>query len=625
LTYADARSRATLIASVTKRRLMPPWKSEPSSTEFIGQRHLSDEEIDRIQRWEATGAVEGEARDLPPRPVFSSGWQLGTPDMIVSFPEPYTVPGDGPDFSRAFVLRPGVAGTRYVRGFEFRPGSAAVVHHANIRIDRTPESRRLDDEDPQPGYSGLLLPSAVYPDGHFLGWTPGQNAPLLPKGLSWRLTPDTDLVVEIHFVPSGRTETVRPSIGLYFTDDPPERTPAMLRLGRQSIEIPAGQRDYVSTDSFVLPVDAEIHALQPHAHYRAREVLGTATRPDGSVIPLISIKDWDYRWQHVYRLAAPIAVPKGTTLSMRITFDNSDENLRNPYHPPRAVHWGQRTTDEMGDLWIQMLPRSATDLQVLNGQLQMKHVTEEIVGYEVMIRDEPSKVSLRNDVAVMYAELGQPAKAVAHLEAVVTLQPTSPSAHYNLGTALTSAGQIAAAESAFREALRLDPAYSFAHNNLGQTLVAQGRADEALVHFREAARLDPRNASAHYNVALVARDRGDIQDAIDHLRETVRLRPDASQPVTELAWVLATTTGDAGRASEALRLAERAVALAGRPNAATLDVLAAAQAAAGRFDLAVATAETALRLGPEPTLAGAIRQRLTLYRQRKPYLAPLPH
>ena len=103
----------------------------------------------------------------------------------------------------------------------------------------------------------------------------------------------TDLVVEIHFVPNGKTETVKPSVGLYLTDDPPTRTPAMLRLGRQDIEIPAGQKDYVSTDTFVLPVDVDVLAVQPHAHYRAREVRGTATRPDGTTTPLIYIKDWD--------------------------------------------------------------------------------------------------------------------------------------------------------------------------------------------------------------------------------------------------------------------------------------------------------------------------------------------
>src|SRR5207247_8429201 len=158
------------------------------------------------QRWVASGAPEGDPRDLPPVPTWSAGWQLGTPDLIVSLPEPYAVPAEGPDFSRTFVLSLPVERTRYVKGFEFRPGNAGVVHHANIRIDRTPASRRLDEEDPAPGYYGLLPPSAVYPDGHFLGWTPGQNAPLLPKGLAWRLSPGTDLVVEIHFVPNGKTE-----------------------------------------------------------------------------------------------------------------------------------------------------------------------------------------------------------------------------------------------------------------------------------------------------------------------------------------------------------------------------------------------------------------------------------
>ena len=172
-------------------------------------------------------------------------------------------------------------------------------------------SRKLDEEDPAPGYFGLLLPSAVFPDGHFLGWTPGQNAPLLPKDLAWRLSRGTDLVVEIHFVPNGKTETVKPTVGLYLTDDPPTRTPAMLRLGRQDIEIPAGQKDYVSTDTFVLPVDVEVLAVQPHAHYRAREVRGTATRPDGTTTPLIYIKDWDYRWQHVYRYVRAAGVAQG--------------------------------------------------------------------------------------------------------------------------------------------------------------------------------------------------------------------------------------------------------------------------------------------------------------------------
>src|SRR4029453_19089185 len=311
---------------------------------------------------------------LPRTPVWTDGWQLGSPSLTVSFPEPYVVPADGPDFSRTFVLRLPVNAPTYVKGLEFRPGNAGVVHHANIRIDATPRSRELDQQDPELGHAGLLPPSAVYPDGHFLGWTPGQVSPLLPQGLAWRLNPGTDLVVEIHFVPNGRSETVQPDVGLYFTEEPPERTPAMLRLGHQNLEIPAGEKHYVTSDAFVLPVDVGVQAVQPHAHYRAREVKGTATLPDGTSTPLIYIKDWDYRWQHVYRYVTPLMLPKGTTIELQYLFDNSAENPRNPQQPPQPVHWGQRSTDEMGDLWVQMLPRSDQDLPILKKALQGKHV-----------------------------------------------------------------------------------------------------------------------------------------------------------------------------------------------------------------------------------------------------------
>src|SRR5258706_8493348 len=337
-----------MTGAATRTYLKPRWKPETGYGEFVGHTHLRSEEIDLIQRWAANGAPEGDPAGLPPSPTWVSGWQLGTPDLVVSWPEPYRVKAEGPDFSRTFVLSLPVSGVRYVRGIELRPGNANVVHHANIRIDRTPGSRRLDEGDPAPGYEGLLLTSAVYPDGHFLGWTPGQTAPLLPGALAWRLFPGTDLVVEMHFVPDGKTELVQPSVGLFFGDKPPERLPAMLRLGRQNIDIPAGQREYLTTDSFVLPVDVEVAAVQPHAHYRAREVRGNATLPDGTTKPLVYIKDWDYRWQHVYRYVTPVRLPKGTTLALRYVFDNSAENIRNPHQPPRRVSWGQQSTDEMG-------------------------------------------------------------------------------------------------------------------------------------------------------------------------------------------------------------------------------------------------------------------------------------
>jgi tetratricopeptide (TPR) repeat protein/mono/diheme cytochrome c family protein len=623
LTYTAARSRATLIAAVTKSRLMPPWKSEPGYGEFAGHEHLSESEIETIQRWAAAGAPEGNPQDLPPAPKWVPGWQLGQPDLVVSWPEPYTVRAEAPDFSRTFVLSLPVTSVRYVRGLEFRPGRSGVIHHANIRVDRTAGSRRLDLSDPGPGYQGLLLPSAIYPDGHFLGWTPGQVAPLVPGALAWRLPPGTDLVVEMHFVPSGKPEVIEPAVGLYFGDRPPERTPAMLRLGRQNIDIPAGEKEYVTTDSFVLPVEVTVEAVQPHAHYRAREVRGTATLPDGTTTPLIYITDWDYRWQHVYRYTAPPVLPKGTTLSMRYTFDNSAENVRNPHQPPRRVSWGQQSTDEMGDLWIQMLPRSEADLEILNAAIRPKQTAEEIVGYETMIRGDPSKASLRNDVAVMYSEVGRPDRAAAHFEAVVKLQPESAAARYNLGTALLSAGQPAAAIEQFGQAVRLQPGYAAVHNNWGRALVQLAKPAEALKHFREAARLDPASGSPHYNIATIARALGDSAQAIAEFREAVRLDPGDAEAIGSLAWLLATASSASLRnPAEALRLAEQAAAIVTRRRAPALDILAAAQAANGQFDLALATCDEALALNPGLAIATAIRQRRALYEQKRPYVMP---
>src|SRR5262245_41324517 len=384
LTYASAKQHATQIAAATRSRFMPPWKSEPGFGEFIGQRHLTDEEIALIDRWVAGGALEGDARPLP-APTWTEGWQLGKPDLVVTLPTPYQLPSDGIDVSRVFVLPVPTTARRSVKGLEFRPGNPRVVHHANIRIDPTRASRQLDERDPDPGYDGVILRSAVFPDGYFLGWTPGQVSPLLPKGMAWTLEPGSDLVVEIHMQPSGKPEEVAPSIGLYFTDEPPERTPVMLRLGRQNIDIPAGNNHYVVEDAFVPPVDVELRALQPHAHHRAREVEAVATLPDGSRQWLINIKSWDFRWQHVYRLASPLALPRGTTIAMRYTYDNSVANLRNPQQPLIRVFWGQFSRDEMGDLWLQVLTRTERDRQLLNDAFRPKLIAEDAIGYEMMI------------------------------------------------------------------------------------------------------------------------------------------------------------------------------------------------------------------------------------------------
>lgn len=326
---------------------MPPWQPEPGYGEFLGNRRLSDAQLHMFQQWADDGFQRGDDRDLPSPPQWSHGWQLGDPDLVLTMPAAYPLAKDGADVFRTFVMPVPLSRRRYVRALELDPGAFAAVHHANIKVDPTPLSRRLDEEEPGPGYDGGGSREARFPDGNFLGWTPGQSPRVEPVDTAWRLDPGDDLVVEVHLMPTGRAERIQLRVALYFTDQPPVRVPYILRIGREDIDIPAGEQRYVNTDSFTLPVDVDVLAIQAHAHYLAREIQGFATLPDGTRKWLVFIRNWDFHWQDVYRLAAPLPLPSGATLTMTYTYDNSTQNRHNPNRPPRRVTY--RPDNVFGD------------------------------------------------------------------------------------------------------------------------------------------------------------------------------------------------------------------------------------------------------------------------------------
>lgn len=522
-TYDEVRRRATQIAEVTRTRFMPPWKVTPEVGHFVGQRLLTTREIAVIAQWLANGAPEGDPQGLPALPRHADGWLLGKPDLIVKPEAAFSLPAQQTDAFRIFAIKVPVTKRTYVTGIEFHPGNPRVVHHANIRIDRTPTTRRLDEADPLPGYDGLMPRTAEYPDGHFLGWTPGQIAPLVQPELAWTLEPGSDLVVQLHMPPTGAAEDVWPEIGFYFTDRAPERTPTILRLGSQGIDIPPGEPRYVIRDSYVLPVDVQLLAIQPHAHYRAKEIRGLATFPDGTSKQVMHIEDWDFRWQHVYRAATPIALPKGTRLSMEYSYDNSAANPRNPELPPARVFWGQRSRDEMGDLWFQLLASNDNDRARLNAEITAKMTSEDIVGYETMLKVTPDDAELHDDVALLYMGLGFAANAVRHFQASAALKPESAAAHFNLGTALAQAGRFDDSLKSFREALARRPDYALAHGNLGRVLLVKGEVSEAIKHFQESVRLDPNNPQSLLGLSEALAQRGAFDLAIEMLDRALRL------------------------------------------------------------------------------------------------------
>ena len=619
LTYEEVRPHAAAIARVTEARVMPPWKPEPGYGEFVGARRLSDHQIDTIQQWARGGALEGDRTDLPRPPAFSDGWRLGQPDLVVTMGEPYMLPATGKDVLRNFVIPLPLETVRYVRGIEFRPGNNRVVHHANMRIDRTGAARRADEGDRDAGFDGLIT-AGNFPDGHFLGWTPGQLPPLVAGALAWRLDPGSDLVVQLHMQPAETPQTVQASVGFFFSADAPTRTPMMLRLGRQNIDIAPGTRDYVSEDTYVLPVDVEVHGVQPHAHFRARQIEGFATLPDGTRKWLVYIRDWDFAWQDAYRYAEAIALPRGTVLATRYTYDNSSANRRNPDRPPQRVRWGQNSTDEMGDLWIQVVPRTPEDRQLLRADFAPKVMAEDAVGYEKMLEVDRANPRIHEAVAAIDLSLGQIDAAVGHLEEALRLNPQSVEAHYNLATALVGKGRPDEAADHFRRALQIRPDHVGAHVNLGVVLRSKQRFTEAADHLRLALQFDPRNAAAHTNLAGVLAAEHSTREAVAHYRQALDLNPDLLEALADLAWILATSSDATIREpADAVRLAERAARLTGQQDVRALDALAAALAASGQFDRAVATTEKALDLAGRSGSAETVRQlrdHLELYRKQ---------
>lgn len=540
LTYSDAKSHARQIAAVTRTRYMPPWLPEPGALKFSGDLRLSTDQIALIKKWVDQGAPEGSAKDLPPQPRFAQGWQLGKPDLIVKAARPFTLAASGIDTYWNFVFRTPVRETRWVKAIEIRPGEKRVIHHANILVDRT-QSARADEKEPGAGFPGMELKiesEAFDPDSHFLFWKPGTIAAPEPPGMALRLDADTDLVLNVHLQPSGKPEEIQPALGIYFTDQPATLHPMLLQLENdRALDIPPGNKNFVVTDQFTLPLDVQLLQIYPHAHYLGKDILATATLPSGETETLVHIPHWDLNWQAVYRYESPVRLPRGTKITMRYSYDNSGENPYNPHMPPQRVQAGNRSSDEMAHLWLQVLPRNPTEAGVdsrviLQEALARHHVENDpadfaahynlgaileargdtqgaIAEFERGLQIQPDDATARNALGAALLAARNVDQAIAQLGAALQARPAYFDAQYNLGNALASKGDFGDAIGHFRAAVQLKPDDANAEANLGSALAETGNLSEAKLHYERALQIDPQNALARENLQEVNREIGE--------------------------------------------------------------------------------------------------------------------
>ena len=328
--YEDAAGWAETIEEVIRDQRMPPWHADPAYGTYANERLMAAAEKKLVYQWVKAGAPEGDRSNLPPPRTFVKGWRTPrTPDQVVAMRrQPFVVPDEGVVEYQYFVADPGFDEDKWVTAAEVVPGNTAVVHHAIVFI-RPPDDVRLR------GFGWLAA------------YVPGQRAAIAAAGRARRIPAGSKLIFQMHYTPTGTPQKDTTKIGLVFTEPETvkEEVVTLLALNRK-FEIPSGAENYrVQASLRRFPAGGKLLAIAPHMHLRGKSFRYTAQR-SGEEHILLNVPNYDFNWQHGYRLAEPLPLSAIDRIECVAHFDNSENNLANP-DPNATVRWGDQTWQEM--------------------------------------------------------------------------------------------------------------------------------------------------------------------------------------------------------------------------------------------------------------------------------------
>jgi mono/diheme cytochrome c family protein len=378
LSYRDAVKRARLIRFVTQTRYMPPWPADPAYSHFLGERVLTESEINTIKKWVEQDTPRGDSLQEPPAPTFYTGSYFGKPDLVISAQQAVSIKGNGTDVFLIQKFPYELEHDTIVAAIEFVPDQRKLVHHVNGHLVSYDANRTFNYSSGISQHSDTRAElMAVYRDMHVpytdgrqpefppltpnaVYYLPGYLPPIYPPAIGgYRLKKNgAFLLNNIHYGPSNKDVRDSSHINIFFRKEPVQRPISEMQMGTFGVSaiepefiIPPNQIKTFHTQT-TLSRDISLLSVNPHMHLVGTKFVAFALTPTGDTIPLIRINKWDFRWQYYYTYPQPKKLSAGTTIHVYGTFDNTVKNPNNPFHPPQTITQGNgiesmKTTEEM--------------------------------------------------------------------------------------------------------------------------------------------------------------------------------------------------------------------------------------------------------------------------------------
>lgn len=326
-TYEQTKARGRTIAEVVSEGRMPPWFAVPRNGDRVDHKSLSAAERETVVRWVKTGLARGDDSKLPkPVEARAEKWRIGEPDLVVTTTA-YQIPAEGDIPYKYAVLAHHFSEDTWVQGVQILPEIPKSVHHANLAYYKIGES---------------------FKESNFItGVVPGGEPMTVGPGVAFKIPRGSVLGLQIHFVTSGKPETVRVSVGLKFAGGVIQKQLRHMLFVDTKYSIPPGAPAHPVKVTRTLDRDALGIGLFTHMHVRGKAMTYKAVYPDGTRETLLSIPNYNFEWQIPYRwMPNQKLLPKGTRIECTALYDNSPFNPYNP-DPAMAVRDGPQTYHEM--------------------------------------------------------------------------------------------------------------------------------------------------------------------------------------------------------------------------------------------------------------------------------------